>query len=68
MPRSRAGFGRGISFRSSAIDKHSRSLRLETAAGTDLLRAMISKSLNFTFSVTLRPVCLCLRSAARPCR
>jgi|ERR1700686_1221142 hypothetical protein len=38
-----------------AIDKRSRSLRLETATGTDLLRVMISKSLNFIFRVTVRP-------------
>ncbi len=36
-----------------AIARCARSLRLETAAATDLLRVMISKSLNFTFSVTL---------------
>src|ERR1700722_11706989 len=28
---------------------------VENATGTDLLRVMISKSLNFTFSVTVRP-------------
>ena len=47
--------GTGISFCSSAIDNRSRSPRLETATGRDLLRVMISKSLNFTFSVTVRP-------------
>jgi hypothetical protein len=45
----------GISFWSSAIDNRSRSPRLATATGTDLLRVMISKSLNLTFSVTVRP-------------
>jgi hypothetical protein len=33
----------------------SNSARLVIAAGTDLLRVMISKSLNFTFNVTVRP-------------
>jgi len=55
MPRSLIGFDTGISFCSSAIDTRSRSLRLATASGTDLLRVMISKSLNFIFSVTVRP-------------
>lgn len=37
-------------------DRHSsRSARSEIAAGTDMLRVMISKSLNLTFSVTVRP-------------
>src|SRR5260370_41108877 len=40
-PRRRTGRGSGISFCSSAIDRRSRSLRLETANGTDLLRVMI---------------------------
>ena len=47
--------GTGISFWSSAIDNRSRSSRLAIATGTDLLRVMISKSLNFTFSVTGLP-------------
>jgi hypothetical protein len=38
-----------------ATARLSRSLRLETATGIDLLRVMISKSLNFIFSVTVRP-------------
>jgi hypothetical protein len=54
-PRSRTGLGSGISLWSKATDRRSRSLRLETATGTDLLRVMISKSLNFTFNVTVRP-------------
>src|ERR1700736_2197967 len=54
-PKRRTGLGRVISFCSSAIDNRSRSPRLATATGTDLLRVMISKSLNFTFSVTVRP-------------
>src|SRR5450631_283094 len=54
-PRSRTGLGTGISFCSKATDRRSRSLRLETATGTDLLRVMISKSLNFILIVTVRP-------------
>lgn len=54
-PRRRTGSGTGISFRSMEIDIRSRSARSEIAAGTDLLRVMISKSLNLTFSVTVRP-------------
>lgn len=51
----RTGLGTGISFRSMEIDIRSRSARFEIAAGTDLLRVMISKSLNLTCSVTVRP-------------
>jgi hypothetical protein len=43
------GVGTGISFSSSAIDMRSRSLRLVTAAGIDLLRVMISKSVELHF-------------------
>src|SRR4051794_2007767 len=54
-PRSRTGLGTGISFCSNATARLSSSLRFEIATGTDLLRVMISKSLNFILSVTVRP-------------
>lgn len=51
------------------IDIRSRSARFEIAAGTDLLRVMISKSLNLNLQrhgAAARS--LCLRNSARPCR
>lgn len=37
------------------MTKRSRLLLLDTAVGTDLLRVIVSKSANLTFSVTVRP-------------
>ena len=42
-------------FSSKPIDRRARSPRVATAVGTDRLRVMISKSANFTFSVTVLP-------------
>src|SRR5260370_37905954 len=50
-PRRRTGGGSGVSFCSRAIDRRSRSPRLETAKGTDLLRVMISKSLTLVLEI-----------------
>ena len=41
--------------RNSSVDAVSTSMRLSILLETVLLRVMISKSLNFTFSVTVRP-------------
>ena len=42
--------------RNSSVDAVSTSMRLSILLETVLLRVMISKSLNFTFSVTVRPL------------
>jgi hypothetical protein len=49
--------GTGSSFCSRAIERLSRSLRLDTPTGTDLLRVMTSKSLNFVGRITLAVRC-----------
>ena len=54
-PRRRTAFGSGILSSNRLIAICARSSRLAIAEETDRLRVIISKSTNFTLSVTVRP-------------
>lgn len=54
-PRRRTAFGKGMAPSGKPTVRCKRSFRLATADATDRLRVAVSKSEDFTYSVTVRP-------------